>query len=231
MRATVSLWNGRPSPLVRPRLLRMSAISVWVWWPSRSSTAATTWGGVFRSSQAGLRVGRVRVWFWPPGSRTWQVMVSAVLVTVRRARVVEDGGEIGDQLADAGLLRVGERPGGGVGGLVVGVLGVAVSAEGVVPVGFEGVGDQPVGGVDGEVAAAGQVGVVAGTFDGGGAELIGLVCSVFEFGGDGERGFDGQWGEGVDEQRPDGGVDARAGDGLAVRPTVFDLVVLADVGG
>ena len=78
-------------------------------------------------------------------------------------RVVEQGGEVGDELADAGLLGVAERTGGGVGGLLVGVLGVAVGAQGVVPVGFEGVGDESVGGVDGEVAAAGEVGVVAGT--------------------------------------------------------------------
>ena len=82
----MSLWNGRPSPLVRPRLLRMSAISVWVWWSRRSSTSGMTWGGVLRSSQAGLSVGRVRVWFWPPRSRMWQVMVSAVLVTVTSVR-------------------------------------------------------------------------------------------------------------------------------------------------
>jgi hypothetical protein len=40
--------------------------------------------------------------------------------------VVEDGGEVGDQLLDAGLLRVGECFGGG--GVVVGVLGVAEAA-------------------------------------------------------------------------------------------------------
>jgi hypothetical protein len=80
---------------------------------------------------------------------------------VRGGRVVEDGREVGGQLADAGLLGVGERVGGGVFGGVVGVLRGVEVAEGGVPVGFEGVGDEPVGGVDGEVAAAGQVGVVA----------------------------------------------------------------------
>ena len=34
-----------------------------------------------------------------------------------------------------------------------------------VPVGFEAVGDEAVGGVDGQVAAAGEVGVVLGAFD------------------------------------------------------------------
>jgi len=58
---------------------------------------------------------------------------------------------------------------------------------------------------------------------GGGAELVGLVGAVFEFGGDGEGGLDGQWGEGVDEQRADGGVDAGAGDALAVGTAVWTL--------
>ena len=48
---------------------------------------------------------------------------------------------------------------------------------------------------------------------------------------DGEGGFDGQRGEGVDEQLPDALVQAGAGDGLADRPAVFDAVALADVGG
>jgi hypothetical protein len=65
----------------------------------------------------------------------------AFAFALRRVGVVEDGGEVGDQLADAGLLRVGERAGGGAAGLVVGLLGVAQVAQGGVPVGFEGVGD------------------------------------------------------------------------------------------
>ena len=75
---------------------------------------------------------------------------------------------------DPGLLGVGELPGVCFGGLVVGVLGVGEFAQGGVPVGFEGVGDEPVGGVDGEVAAPGVVGVVAGAFDVRGAEPVGL---------------------------------------------------------
>ena len=51
------------------------------------------------------------------------------------------------------------------GGAFVVVLGGLELAEGVVPVGFEAVGDEAVVGVDGEVAAAGEVGVVAGSFD------------------------------------------------------------------
>ena len=112
--------------------------------------------------------------------------------------VVPDRGQVGDQLADPGFLRVGELPGVVLAGLLAGVLGLAEGAQGGVPVGFEGVGDEAVGGVDGEVAAAGQVGVVAGAFDVGGAQRIGLVGTVLELGLDGEGDLGGQRGEGVD---------------------------------
>jgi hypothetical protein len=39
------------------------------------------------------------------------------------------------------------------------------AAQRVVPVGFEAVGDQPVAWVDGQVAAAGEVGAFAGPLD------------------------------------------------------------------
>src|SRR5947208_2060615 len=129
--------------------------------------------------------------------------------------VVPDRGQVGGQLADPGFLGVGELPGVVLAGLLAGVLGLAEGAQRGVPVGFEGVGDEPVGGVDGEVAAAGQVGVVAGALDVGGAQRAGLVGAVLEFGLDGEGGFDGERGEGVDEQLPDLLVQAGAGDGLA----------------
>ena len=104
-------------------------------------------------------------------------------------------------------------------------------ARRAVPVGFEGAGDEPVGGVDGEVAAAGQVGVVAGALDVGGAQGAGLGGAVLELGGDGESGFDGERGEGVDEQLPDLLVESGAGDGLADPVGMFDAVALAYVGG
>ena len=90
-------------------------------------------------------------------------------------------------------------------------------AEGVVPVGFEAVGDEPVVGVDGEVAAAGQVGVVAGAFDVAAAQRVGFVGAGFEFGLHGEGDLEGERGDGVEQQLADGGVDAGAGDGLAAR--------------
>src|SRR6266508_2943123 len=127
-------------------------------------------------------------------------------------------------------LRLGERGCGGF-GVFVGVGGLGELAQGGVPVGFEGVGDEPVGGVDGEVAAAGLFGVVLGAVHGGGAQPVGVLGAGGEFVGDGEGGFQGEWGEGVDEELPYGGVDAGAGDGLADGGGGADAVVLADVVG
>ena len=125
----------------------------------------------------------------------------ALALAGRGGGVVPDAGQVGDQLADPGLLGVGElRRGVVLAGFVVGGLGVVECAQGGVPVGFEGVGDEPVGGVDGEVAAAGQVSVVAGALDVRGAQGVGLGGAVLELGGDGEGGLDGQRGEGGDQQ-------------------------------
>jgi hypothetical protein len=96
--------------------------------------------------------------------------------------VVPDAGDVVGEGVDAVFLFGGE--GGGVLGAVEFVLGVVVGADGVVPVGFEGVGDEAVGGVDGEVAAAGGVGFVAGAFDVQGAEPLRFVGVLVEFGVD-----------------------------------------------
>ena len=173
-------------------------------------------------------------------------MVSLVRVTVtsvsssraialafshRGGGVVPDAGQVGDELADPGLLGAGELPGLLLAGGVVGGLGVGQCAQGGVPVGFEGAGDEPVGGVDGEVAAAGQVGVVAGALDVGGAQRVGFGCAVLELGGDLEGGFDGQRGEGVDEQLADALVEGVPGNQGAGAAPVFDAVAVAGVGG
>ena len=192
-------------------------------------------GGVWRSSQEFLGTGSTRLWWGPPRRRTCAVIWSLVLVTVtsvsssRAMRLRSRAGVAGSfQIAgrsvtswlDPGLLGVGELPEVGLAGVVVGVLGRVEGAQRGVPVGFEGVGDEAVGGVDGEVAAAGQVGVVAGALDVGGAQRVGLGGAVLQLGGDGERGLDGQRGEGVDEQLPDPLVEAGAGDrpGRSGRP-------------
>jgi hypothetical protein len=55
----------------------------------------------------------------------------------RGVGVVPDRGQVGDELADAGALRVGEPPGVLLAGPLVGLLGVVEVAQRGVPVGFE----------------------------------------------------------------------------------------------
>ena len=50
-----------------------------------------------------------------------------------------------------------------------------------------------------------------------GAHRAGLVGAVLELGLDGEGGFGGQRGEGVDEQLPDPLVEPGTGDGRQIR--------------
>jgi hypothetical protein len=106
----------------------------------------------------------------------------ALAFSRRGGRVVPDGGQVGDELADAGFLGVGELGGVLAAGLVIGFLRVAERSQSGVPVGFEGAGDQPVGGVDGQVAAAGQVREVLGALDVGSAQRAGLGRPVLELG-------------------------------------------------
>jgi hypothetical protein len=69
----------------------------------------------------------------------------------------------------------------------------------------------------GQVAAAVQVGVVAGAFHVGCAQRVSLIGPVLKLGLDGEGGFDGQRGEGVDEQHADALVEAEAGIVVQIR--------------
>src|SRR6266567_4159028 len=149
----------------------------------------------------------------------------------RGGGVGPDAGQVCDEPGDLVLLGGGERAGVLLAGFVVGGLGVVERAEGGVPAGFECAGDEPVGGVDGEVAAAGQVGVVAGALDVGGAQRVGLGGALLELGGDLEGGFDGQRGEGVDEQLADALVEGVPGNQGAGAAPVFDAVAVAGVGG
>ena len=136
--------------------------------------------------------------------------------------VVPDRGQVGDQLLDPGLLVVGELAEVLLAGVVIGFLGLVLGAQGGVPVGFEGVGDEPVGGVDGQVAAAGQVGVVAGAFDVGCAQRVSLVGPVLKFGLDGEGGFDGQRGEVSMSSMPIRWPGLWPGDGAQAQYTRFE---------
>jgi hypothetical protein len=114
----------------------------------------------------------------------------------RGGGVVPDAGQVGGELGDPVLLGIGQLSGVLFAGLVVGGLGVVERAQGGVPAGFEGAGDEPAGGVDGQVAAAGQVGVVAGALDVRGAQRAGVGGSLPELGGDLEGGLGGQRGWG-----------------------------------
>ena len=123
---------------------------------------------------------------------------------------------------DSVLELVGEGGcGGGAGAVVVLARGLQ-GPQRVVPVGFEAVGDQPVIRVDGQVAAAGQVGAVAGAFDVPAAQCIGFGGAGVEFGLHGQGDLERVRGEGLEQQVGDGGVDDGAGDGLAALRTVLD---------
>ena len=106
-------------------------------------------------------------------------------------------------------------------------------AERLVPVGFEVVGDEPVVGVDGEVAAAGELGAVTGPFNMAAAQRVRCVGACFELGLDGEGDFERERGDGVQQKLGDGGVNAGAGDGLAARAAALDrfadALVVGDV--
>ena len=123
-------------------------------------------------------------------------------------------GEVGGELADLCLVVVVERGVGGGGLAVVFVLGGLQRAERVVPVGLERVGDEPVVGVDGEVAAAGEFGALAGALDVGAAELVGFVGAGFELGLNVERDLERERGDGVEQQLADRLVDVVARDRL-----------------
>ena len=185
----MSRWKGRPSPLVRPRVVEDAGdlgVGVVV---EELVDGGDGGGGGFAELGGGGRDGHgegvvlaggqadVRgdgVAGPGDGDVGEQQPGDALAFAGGGGGVVPDRGQVGDQLADPGFLGVGELPGVVLAGLLVGVLGLVEGAQRGVPVGFEGVGDEPVGGVDGEVAAAGQVGVVAGALDVGGAQGVGL---------------------------------------------------------
>jgi len=149
----------------------------------------------------------------------------------RGGGVAPERGQVAGQCPDAFGLGVAEPGAGAATGAVVVVLGVVEVTQPLVPVRFEGVSDEPVAGVDGEVAAAGGIGGVAGPFDVGGADAVGVGGPVGEFAADGDRGLDRERGERVQDEVGDGGVDACAGHVLARRGAGGDAFELAGVVG
>ena len=99
-----------------------------------------------------------------------------------RCRVSPEGGEVCGERADSGLLLVGERPGAGLGGALVLVLGVGELAQLVVPVCFELVGDEPVGRVHSEVASASGLGGVLGALHAHLPDPVGMLGALGELG-------------------------------------------------
>ncbi len=73
-------------------------------------------------------------------------------------------------------------------------LGCLERTQRVVPVGFERVGDEPVVGVDGEVAAAGELGTLACALDVTLPQLVGFISAGFELGLDVERDLEARAG-------------------------------------
>ena len=133
-----------------------------------------------------------------------------------------EGGEVGGELRMRVVCSWVSAAWAAAAGAVVLVLGCLEGAEGVVPVGLERVSDEPVFGVDGEVAAAGELGAVAGALDVVLAELVGIVGACFELGLNGERDLECERGDGVEQQLADRGVDAVAGDDEAASALALD---------
>ena len=137
-RWTMVAVRGLPSPLARPRRRRMPAISAQVWWSRSRSTSVMVLAGVCRISQArlGHRQGEgvvlaagqadVRgdgVAGAGGGDVGEQQPGDALAFAHRGGGVVPDGWQVGDELADPGLLGAGELPGVLLAGGVVGFLG------------------------------------------------------------------------------------------------------------
>src|ERR1035441_7802563 len=151
MLPTMRGWNGRPSPLVRPRSLRMPAIWAWGWRARSSSMGGTTTAGGAGGARAALAAGQARV-----GEDAGGLGVGVAV-----QELVDGGDDDGGGLAE---LRGGRRDGQGEGGVLAG--GQAdVSGDGVAGPGDGDVGEQQPGdalafpgGGGGVVPERGQVG-------------------------------------------------------------------------
>ena len=138
---------------------------------------------------------------------------NALAFSDRGGWIVPQSGEVGGESADAGFVGVVESDAAGGGSLVF-VVGVVELSQGVVPVGFEAVGHKAVVGVDGQVAAPGEVGAVAGSLDVAATQGVGLFGAAFELGLDFEGDFQGNRGDGIEQELADGRVDGRPRDSV-----------------
>jgi hypothetical protein len=99
----------------------------------------------------------------------------------------------------------------------------------VVPFRLEGIGDQPVRGVHVKVASLSQISLVPGPLDLFLAQVVHLIQSGLNLLLDGERNFQRQRGDGVDEKLADGLVNVLAEDMLAYRDDVLNSIALAHI--
>ena len=173
-----------------------------------------------RAGLAGLPglggIAMVRLWVWPPRRRTCRWMRSVLCrvtssTSRRTMRLRSRWGccgldhSAGKSVASERIwcfMFVGEGGRGGGAGAFVVLAGGLQGAQRVVPVGFEAVGDEPVVGVDGQVAATGQVGAVAGAFDVLAAQCVGFGGAGVELGLHGQGDLERVRGEGVEQQCP-----------------------------
>ena len=119
----------------------------------------------------------------------------------------------------------------GVPSAFVVVLGVAQRTQFLVPFGFERLGHQAVVGVDGEVAALGELGFVAGPVHLLVSQVVGLLGPGDKLVVHGQGHFEGERRHRLDEQVPDGTVDVLAEQTLARRLGFLDASLLAEVLG
>ena len=208
-------------------------------------SCASVSGLVCRRCHARGGIGIVRLVVCPPRKRTWR-WISSVLFSVTssissramrlrsRCGVMGSDQSLGKSAAsctDPGLALVGERGVRGGGRVFVLVLGGLERSEFVVPVGLEGVGHEAVVRVDREIAAAGELGVVAGELDVTGAQFVCFAGACFELGLDGQRDLQGERGDGLEQQFADRCVDALPGDPQASGAGVLDALAHALIVG
>ena len=137
----------------------------------------------------------------------------------RGVRVAPHGREVGREVQDPlTCRRVDDQPIGGTLALIV-LLSLGEPAQFDVPVGLQRAGDEPVGRVHLHVPMAGAVHLVLRPFDLAVAQAVGLI----EAGGylllNGTRHLEGHGGDGLHQQRADGGIDRAAQYALARRIT------------
>jgi len=119
---------------------------------------------------------------------------------LRGRRVAPEAGEVDGQGQDLRSFVLIEEQALGLVLAVVLLLGGTQGAQFCVPVGFQGISDEPVVGVDAQVAALGQLCLVASAFDLLPAQTVGFLGASLELFLDGERHLQGQRTDRLDQE-------------------------------